>query len=339
MARLTLYKRGPRWWVSGSIDGTRYRESTGHTDRGEAESWALRRETEIVTEGHYGPASVITFGAGVAMYLEGGKSAQFITPIFIEWERRLMKDIHPGDVIDLANRLYPNASGATKNRQVLTPVMAIFRFCAQRGKCAPIIVKRFETKKVQQRTTATWPWMAQFTASAKPKLAALALFLATTAARIDDALRLEWSRVDLAKGLAILIDTKNGEDRIVTLLPEVVEALRQVKRVKGDPRVFQFYDRSDVARQIKTACKKAGIPYVPTHGIGRRLFATTMNASGIDPVTAAKAGGWKSVRMYQEIYAQSGDVEQAVARAIGTSVTQTLSVTPKKARQNKGDKA
>lgn len=324
MARLKLYLRGKTWWVRGTVDGEPVRESTRHTDKKRAQSWATKREWELDQASIYGPESVFTFGAAVNLYIEGGGEQRFLLPLLEEMGHRLAKDIPPGDWVDLANRLYPDASPATKNRQVITPVTAVYRHGAKRGKCSPIVIERFEVKRIVRRKTANWEWIEKFTATAKPKLVALTLFLASTAARIGDALALEWRDVDLKAGTALLRDTKNGEDRLVTLLPPVVAALSSLPRRVGRKKVFEFYDRSDVLRQIKTACKKAGVEYIPTHGIGRRLFATTMNADGVDARTAASAGGWKTVRMYQEIYAQPGDEKAAVSSAIGTKLAQAV---------------
>lgn len=328
MARLKLYKRGETYWVSGTINRNRVRESTGHTSQERARQWAAKREWELEQESVFGAEAVFTFGAALNMYIDGGGEQRFLMPLLDEWARRLMKDIAPGDVVDLAERLFPGANGATKNRQVITPVIAIFRYAAKRGKAAPILVERFEVKKIIKRKTATWEWVRKFTAVAKPKLVALALFLASTAARIGDALALEWKDVDLDASTALLRDTKNGDDRLVHLLPPVREALRGLPR--HGKKVFVFYDRSDVLRQIKTACKAAEIDYIPTHGIGRRLFATTMNAKGTDAKTAATAGGWKTVRMYQEIYAQAGDEQSAIEKAIGTELSQAVKPRSKK---------
>jgi integrase len=253
--------RGKTWWVSGTINRVRVRESTGHTNKAEAQSWATRREFELDREAIYGADAVFTFGAALAMYLDGGGEQRFLLPLLDEWERKLMKDIHPGDVVDLANRLYPKASGATKNRQVITPVLAIFRHAAERGKCSPIVVERFETKRIVKRRTATWEWVEQFTAVAKTQaFGASSLFLASTGARIGDALALEWADVDLEEGTALLRDTKNGEDRLVELLPDSAGGLAgPAPPCRSRKRVFSFYDRSDVLRQVKTACKKAGL--------------------------------------------------------------------------------
>lgn len=330
MARLKLYQRNKTFWVSGTINGVRVRESTGRTNKERARQWAAKREWELEQEGVFGPESVFTFGAALNMYIEGGGEQRFLMPLLDEWGHRLAKDIRPGDVVDLANRLLPDAGPATKNRQIITPVTAIFRHAAKRGKCAPILIERFEVKRILKRRTATWEWIEAFTATAKPKLVALALFLASTAARIGEALALQWSDVDLEAGTALLRDTKNGEDRLVELLPPVREALKGLPRRAGQKKVFQFYDRSDVLRQVRTACKKAGIEYIPTHGIGRRLFATSMNADGVDAKTAASAGGWKTVRMYQEIYVQTGDEKAAVESAIGAKLSQAVKPKAKK---------
>jgi integrase len=324
MASLKLYTRSTTWWVSGTINGKRIRESTGHTDKKRAQQWAAKREWELTQQAVFGTESVLTFGAALQFYIEGGGEQRFLLPLLDEWEHRLVKDIAPGDVVDLAMKLHPAATAATRNRQVITPVMAIIRFNAQRGRCAPVLVKRFETKKVVKRRTATWEWMAKFTPAAKPKLVALVLFLANTAARIGDALKLQWQHVDLDAGSALLVDTKNGEDRLVSMSPDTVAALKAVrtKQPKATDVVFAFYDRSDVARQIKTACKKAGIEYIPTHGIGRRLFFTSMMRGGVDPRTAAEAGGLKSVRLYLETYAQPDNVGVALEKVFGTRLSQ-----------------
>ena len=324
MAGLKLYLRNKTWWVTGTINRERVRESTGHTDKKRAQQWASKRQWELEQVSVFGPESVLTFGAAMNYYIDGGGEQRFLMPLLDEWEHRLVKDIAPGDVIDLANKLFPKASAATKNRQVITPVMAIIRFNAQRGRCAPLLVKRFETKKIVKRRTASWEWVDKLRPVAKPKVLALALFLAYSAARIGDALKLTWGNVDLEARTAMLVDTKNGEDRLVKLHQEAVDALLELKPKKAKPadKVFQFYDRSDVARQIKTACKKAGIEYVPTHGIGRRLFFTSMMREGVDPRSAAEAGGLKSVRLYLETYAQPDHVENALSKAFGTRQTQ-----------------
>ena len=62
-------------------------------------------------------------------------------------------------------------------------------------------------------------------ASQYPRLYALALMGMVTGARKGELLALRWRDLDLAKGLASLGKTKNGDQRTLVLLPHLVEAL------------------------------------------------------------------------------------------------------------------
>jgi integrase len=46
----------------------------------------------------------------------------------------------------------------------------------------------------------------------------------------------------------------------------------------------------------------AGLPYIPPHRAGRHGFATGLLRAGIDPVTIARLGGWKTPRHVFETY-------------------------------------
>jgi integrase len=74
-------------------------------------------------------------------------------------------------------------------------------------------------------------------ASKYPRLYALALMAMLTGARRGELLALRWCDIDLAKGLAMLGKTKNGDRRTLVLLPQVAEALRPFL---GDPDRFVF---------------------------------------------------------------------------------------------------
>jgi integrase len=74
-------------------------------------------------------------------------------------------------------------------------------------------------------------------ASKYPRLYALVLMAMLTGARRGELLALRWRDLDLAKGLASLGRTKNGDRRTLVLLPQVIEALRPFL---GDPERFVF---------------------------------------------------------------------------------------------------
>jgi integrase len=318
MARLKLYKRGEFWWVDGktSKNGKRIRESTGETEREAAESYALKREADARKADEFGPESVLTFGTATGLYLDAGKSDRYLTPIFNKWERRLVREIKPGNVHDLAKQLYPKAGPATRNRQVISPVQAVINHSADRGLCAPIRIRRFTVPKHQPQDVPL-EWLEAFMANASPHLAAFACFMAMTGARVSEAVRLDWDDVDLGERVALLRKTKNGDPRTAELPVALVTRLASLPKRQG--RVFGYAGRHSIQTPWAHAEERAGIEHMKPHDAGRRLFATSMIRGGVDVVTVAKAGGWKSVRMVLEIYAQPADTKEAVNRVFGTS--------------------
>lgn len=335
MARLSLYKRGKIWWIDGSVNGQRIRESTGTAIRKDAEELAAKREREVHVEQVYGTEAILTFGAAVGHYLDAGKGDRYIAPIFAKWERRLVREIKPGNVQDLARRLYPNAGPATLNRQVITPVQAVINHCAKRGMCSPV---RFERLKVpaKPKRVASEKWLSAFMEHANPRMGALALFMALTGARISEAVALDWRQVDLASCTATLLKTKNGDSRDATLPSPLVQVLMELPGNKDTGKVFGYKSRQSIQTAWATAEKRAQIEHIPPHDAGRRLFATLMIRSGVDAVTVAKAGGWKSQRLVVEVYAQPDDPRRAVEKAFGTFRAQTPVQTQDKELNIKG---
>lgn len=315
MARLKIYKRGDVWWIDGRINGERIRESTRETEREDAESYALRRETDARKTAEFGPEAVLTFGTATGLYLDAGKSDRYLTPIFNKWERRLVREIKPGNIQDLARQLYPKVGPATRNRQVISPVQAIINHSASRGLCSPIRVERFFVPK-HQPGIVTMDWLNAFMDAASPHMAAFACFMAMTGARVSEAIRLDWDDVDLGERTALLRKTKNGDPRKADLPIKLIDRLAALPGRQG--RVFTYASRHSIQTPWETAEKRAGLSHMKPHDAGRRLFATSMIQGGVDPVTVAKAGGWKSVRMVVEVYAQPADTKEAVNRVFGT---------------------
>ncbi|TCU34125.1 phage integrase family protein [Rhizobium azibense] len=67
-------------------------------------------------------------------------------------------------------------------------------------------------------------------------------------------------------------------------------------------RVFRFTNRHSVNERIRAVCRRAKIKYKPSHAIGRRKFATSLMAMGVDVKTAMDAGGWVSASVFLGTY-------------------------------------
>jgi integrase len=295
----TIYKqpRSQVWYYDLTVDGHRERKSTRTSDRKLAEEIASRREHELRRAAIYGPDSVLTFAVSTDSYLAAGKSDRFVAPVFEYFEKWRVRDITAGDIQEAARKLYPTAGPATRNRQVLAVVQAIINHSALAGLCAPIRVKRFKEPKVV-RGAGSKKWLAQFCAHASPELAAMATLLFQGGARIGVAIALTWDDVNLRERRIIIPKDKNGDEFRIDLTTELTAMLPNLP--KDRRKVFGYAQRWGVYGAWKTACRRAGVEYLSPHEAGRRGFATTMVVEhGVDLVTTAKKGDWKSTRMVE----------------------------------------
>lgn len=299
---LTLYRRGRVYWLRGCIAGRRIHRSCRTSERAIAEQIKADRERREWKRHLYGAEAVLTFSAAAILYLKAGKSPRFLRPVMSFWKDTPVKDITAGGIRQAAVTLYPRASAATRNRQAIVPTQAVINHAAENELCSPIKVKRFPVQKTILPASSL-QWLEAFAANSPPRLAALAWFLFLTGSRIGTATNLRWSDVDLSAGEAILRKPKGQDDARVHLPPFLVAALANLEGPREEwRRVFGWSGRGSVYKPWQQACARAGLPYIPPHRAGRHGFATGLLREGVDPVTVAKLGHWKSARHVYETY-------------------------------------
>jgi integrase len=140
-----------------------------------------------------------------------------------------------------------------------------------------------------------------------------------TGARISEALAVTWDDLDL-KGKTVLIkQSKLGNERRAHLPQPLIVALANNPR--SHPRVFGYAHRAAVFKMWNRAIRAAGIERLSCHSC-RHGYATAMLRAGIDPVTVAKLGGWKSTRHLFETYGHALDDVTVTDLIADTSLTQ-----------------
>jgi integrase len=323
--KLVRRKGGKIWYVSGSVRGTRYFESTRTSSRQHAEAFRVKREREIL-DGTYLVGTATLFAEAVTVYLEKGGEGRYLTPLIERLGARRLADIRPAEVSELARQLFPHAKPSTVARQFYTPLNAVMR-AAHRAQLGPLV--RFEPPRVKREpvTYADDRWLERFFAAAPFRVAAIVLFMTLTGARVSEACRLAPDDVDLDRGEAILRRTKSGRSRRVPLAPVLVEALRRaerelVKDIDGEVRLFGYASRWSVNQAIERVCRRAGLPYLSSHKAGRHAFAARLLAQGQSLKLVQDAGGWATIQMVSEVY---GHLEQ---QAIDDAVRQAARSLP-----------
>jgi integrase len=316
---LTLYKRGGIWHYRGTIAGRRLRGTTSAANKDTAAIIAAKIEAAEWKRHTHGPEAVLTFAKAAMLYRAAEKQTRFLPPIEDHWRDTLVRAITPGAIKQSAITLFPSASGATRNRQVIVPTQAIINHAAESGLCQKISVPRFPfTSKI--KTPVTQEWVDSFMAHASPHLGALALFMFATGARISEALSLQWGDVNLQKRTALIRQTKIGAERIAELPTPLVVAMANLPRIKGRG-VFKYVSKSTTDKVWRSAVKRAGIEPLSFHSC-RHGFATALLHAGIDVVTIAKLGGWKSAQHVLQTYGHARNAQGIAESVFGTSLTQ-----------------
>lgn len=318
---LKLYKRPGNdiWQYTGTVSGRRLRGSTKTTQKSEAQREANRIESLELQRGR-DPGSVLTFAQAALEYRKLGKVPRYLEFVEDHWKDTPVKDITRGALKRAAIDLLPNGSGAYRNRAVLTPTQAVINHCSELEMCAPLRTSRFAAPK-RTKEPASWEWVQAFMAHSSPHLGALACFMFLTGARVSEALGVTWRKVDLGAGRVVIAMGKlGGEERIAHMPPELVAAVANIpSNREDDSLVFPYAGGDSVTYPWQAAVKRAGIKRVTPHGC-RHGFATVLMHQGIDPVTVAKRGGWKSAAQLFATYGHAMDDE---------TVTNLLTGTPK----------
>ncbi len=307
---LKVVKRhnSPNWYLRGTVCGVAIDETSKTENRAAAEAIRISREAEILNRRVHGIRSTISFLEATVLYLEYGGEKRYLVddPRLIDHLGHLPLARIDQSIIDAtAHALYPAAKASTINRQVHTPISAVRRFAAKRGRADMLLIERPRQPPVQVR------WLTPVEAgdlidAAAPHLQPLLIFLFATGARLSEALYLDWRDVDLPRCHVAFTKTKSGEARGVPLHPDAIVALANLPQRTGtvfrrpDGRPYQRPAGRTRGGQISTAfagaCRRAGIADFSPHGC-RHTWATWHYGANRDLGALMRLGGWKSERM------------------------------------------
>lgn len=298
--------KSPYWVLRGTIDGKRVEISRKWTTAAEAR----RAIPDIIAEhtadqiGDEG----LTFRQALKLYRTVKPNARFLDKLDRFFAKSLVRDITNAEMRRAANSLYPGASPATIRRQLYTPMKAILNNAAEEDLCAAPRLKSpiggnkrthfFTPDQADELITA-------LAGEANGYLAPLVSFLIGQGCRMGEALTLDGMDVHLDHRMAILRDTKNGEERRVTLIPRVVAALSTLptigvpgplfRRLDGHPFRSGKDNGGQIAKPFQRAVKAIGLgAEVFTPHVCRHTWATWFHAQTRDVLRLQSEGGWKS---------------------------------------------
>ena len=162
-------------------------------------------------------------------------------------------------------------------------------------------VEKPDPKNERDRIASADEW-AKLQATAAPHLLRFLAIAYAVGPRKGELLKLEWPDVDMRRREFTLKKTKNGENRIVPMTPDVFEVFSELwkERRLDTNRVFLYKERpwKNPRTAFAAACRRAGITGLRLHDL-RHTASTNLRRAGVDTMTAMKIVGHKSEQMHR----------------------------------------
>jgi integrase len=318
----TRFSKSGNFYVEGfDPSGKRVRKSLKTKDARRAEELRADLEKQLWNLHLYGEEAIATFDQAALAYAEDGGDTRFLIKVTERFAGVLVRNITPNMIRSAAKKVYSNHKPATLNRQFITPAQAVINHAHQQGWCEAIKVNRFAVDKPKREAVGV-EYLVALEPHVPIYMFALMLFLHTTGRRVSDAINLRTDDVNLDTAIASIAKTKNGEPAEASLVPVLVDILRELPPRNG--RVFGYKDRSSIYDTLKRACSHAGIKYLATHQPGRHSFATSLANQNWTSKAIADAGGWKSPRLVDETYIHTNEPAKKAAELIGKKLAKKL---------------
>lgn len=303
MLRLKRYPRkSPYWYVRGTVAKISVFESTGTTDKLQAEAFKAKLEHELYDRGKLGKRAPATFAEAVTVYLDGGGSPRFVLRLLDYFKERPLNAIGQADIDRCAIALYPTAKAATRVRCVYTPLGAILRK-AVKAKLVGAVYELIEKPRIDRipLRRATDAHIDALLPHCSPRLKAFVLVITCTGLRASEVLRQTPEDYSYRPGWVNVDHTKTGDEAFVPLWPEAMEAVKEIMPDAEQP-VFGYKTVQGVNKALRQTAERAGLEHLSTHRIGRHAFAGRLFDSGADIKTVAEAGRWRKLATVSERY-------------------------------------
>ncbi len=303
---MSLYKRGNVWWMRFTApDGRELRETTGTTDKRQAQELHDTRKAELWRQARLGERPRYTWQHAVVRWVEEtpGRKSMPTTLSQLRFADRhlgaLYLDQITADRISAMLRAY-RASGVkagTSNR-LLAIIRAILS-AANRWEWIEAVPKVRRIEEPEKRIR----WLTReeadrLIAALPPHTAAMARFTLATGLRDQNVCKLEWHQVDLDRRVAwIYADQAKAKKPIA--IPLNADALIVLREQQGHhPQwVFPFNGRP-VSRCGHTgwraALKAAGITHFRWHDL-RHTWASWHVQAGTPLNVLRELGGWATM--------------------------------------------
>jgi integrase len=291
----------PFWSVRGTYLGCYSNRSSGSCEKAYAQRFLAKVKRDIES-GVLSGKEVVGFAKAASAYVKAGGEGTYLDPLIRHFAATPLADITQVMIDDAAATLYPNATAATRNREVYTPISAVLKRAGDERK-----IKRPKGWRGQKLTHWLPPHQALAILDAAGRIdvpektrRAFQVYLTMlcyTGMRMSEPLRLLKSDIDLKNHTALLKTSKNGKPRLAYLPPVVIEAIEDnlMHTPPSGDRLFSFHAGGRLHAMFKQTLKAASVTL--PRGVAFHVFchtwATWMRQyGGLDTYDLLKTDRW-----------------------------------------------
>lgn len=294
----SIKRRTPYYSVRGTYLGQYIDRSLGTRDRALAKK-LIRQEEQRIESGAVAGKRPLGFAEAAAAYMKAGGDRKYLAPLIAYFKHAPLIEITQTVIDNAAAEIYPDATPATLNRQVYTPVSAVKKRAGDESKIKR--PKGWRGQKLthwltQEQAFAIFDAALKIDAPEKTKII-FRVFLITlcyTGMRLGDALGLQRQAVNLKTKTANLPTTKNGKPRLV-YLPAVVRKELKAMGIEGEGRLFPFHASGRLRELLSMTLEIAGVvlPRRVAFHVFCHTWATWMRQhGGLDTYDLLKTDRW-----------------------------------------------
>lgn len=335
MLKLTKRKESPFWWVTGTVNGQRVRQSTSTEDEQAANEYRANLEVSLWRQTRLGERARYKWQEAVVRWLKekkrDGKRIEDDIKIFRWLDPILgqlwMDEIDQKVIMHLKDRKAASGvSNATVNR-----MLALVRAVLRKAMLEWDMLEKVPNVKLLKESTSRIRWLTfeqakRLIAELPQHLADMTEFSLATGLRASNVKGLEWHQVDLSRRVAwIHPDQAKAKKAIPVPLNET--AVKVLRRRFGTHETFVFTYRGNPIVQHHTkawekALARAGITHFRWHDL-RHTWASWHVQNGTSLAELQQLGGWSSYAMVLRYAHLAPETLASAANNIGTILTHT----------------
>ncbi|MGH9660740.1 MAG: tyrosine-type recombinase/integrase [Bryobacteraceae bacterium] len=288
---MSLWKRGAVWWAYFYIDGVRYQQSTGTSNRRIAEQVLQQLKDDVVMRKHQLPLldPAMTFGALAARFIANADPhihhfdrLKVLLPYFADMPLRLITKPVVREYRQWRHQ-HQRLKDATINRDV-SVLRHLLYWAVDEGllEANPIARIKLMPERRSPKPVLTVEEERKLLSVVPEHLHDLIVMALETGMRRGELLNQRWPHVDFNRSVLMVTRSKTieGEGREIPLSTRARAILDARRQDEG--LVFQYRDNrvNSVKTSWRTALKRAGIRHVRFHDL-RHTFNTRLLEAGV----------------------------------------------------------